>query len=111
MERIEPSIKCAFANDGVYGLQKLKNRHQQAPNIIFIDINMPRMNGIQCLAEIKRIPQLDEVPIYMYSTSAEQAIVKECMKLGATGFIKKEAELAQLERKFAQILSQLHKSF
>ena len=110
MEEAHSSVKCIFANDGVYALEKFSIDNSFVPDLIFIDINMPRMNGVQCLAEIKKIPSVKNVPAYMYSTSAEPEIVAECMKLGAAGFIKKEISIDELQKRFFQILSQVNKS-
>lgn len=110
MEEAYPAVKCIFANDGVHALEKFTVDNSFVPDLIFIDINMPRMNGVQCLAEIRKLSRLNHVPAYMYSTSAEPGIVAECMKLGAAGFIKKEISVDELQKKFLQILSQVNKS-
>jgi CheY-like chemotaxis protein len=110
MEEAFPSVKCVFANDGIYALEKFDADNTFIPDLIFIDINMPRMNGIQCLAEIKKLSRLNKVPAYMYSTSAEPQIVAECLELGAAGFIKKEVSVDELQKKISQILSQVNKS-
>src|SRR5215472_11773008 len=75
-----PLARCVFADDGVHALEKFKIDNTFIPHVIFIDINMPRMNGIQCLSEIKKLSRLQHIPAYMYSTSAERSIVEECLK-------------------------------
>jgi CheY-like chemotaxis protein len=102
-----PFARCVFANDGVYALEKFQTDNAFIPNIIFIDINMPRMNGIQCLAEIKKLSRLQHIPAYMYSTSAERSIVEECLKIGATGFIKKEINVEDLQQQLLRVFAQL----
>ena len=86
IRQISDNVECIFANDGMQALNKLQTDTSFTPGLIFIDINMPRANGIQCLAEIKKIKRLQHVPVYMYSTSAEKAIVEQCKNYGATGF-------------------------
>jgi CheY-like chemotaxis protein len=103
-------VRCICVSDCTKALEKLRNGTIAAPHLIFLDINMPRMNGIQCLAEIKSESFLSDIPIYMYSTSAEPAIVDECMNMGATGFVKKEVSISDLERKISQILTKLQGS-
>src|SRR4051812_3007075 len=83
MGEIDPSCKCVFANDGKDAVDLIKVHPKYKPDYIFIDINMPRMNGIECLTELRKFPQLSKVPIYMYSTSAESKLVKQCIELGA----------------------------
>src|SRR5258708_2806892 len=82
MKRAYPFAECVFANDGIYALEKFRTDSSFLPHIIFIDINMPRMNGIQCLLEIKKLSRLRHIPAYMYSTSAERSIVEECLQIG-----------------------------
>ena len=102
-----PFAECAFANDGVHALEKFKTHNSFLPSVIFIDINMPRMNGIQCLLEIKKLSRLQLIPAYMYSTSAERSIVEECLKFGAKGFIKKEINIEDLQKQLRHIFAQL----
>jgi len=101
------SAQCFFANDGIYALEKVRTNTSFIPDLIFIDINMPRMNGVQCLAEIKKIKHLQKVPAYMYSTSAEISIVEECKKLGAADFIKKHIDVEDLKNELIRIVSEL----
>src|SRR5689334_16627462 len=84
LQEVYERAECFFASDGFAALQKIKVNTSFLPHLIFIDINMPRMNGIQCLAEIRKIKRLEDVPVYMYSTSAEKVIVDTCKELGAT---------------------------
>jgi len=76
MREIYDKAECVFATDGIYALEKIKSNTSFIPDLIFIDINMPRMNGIQCLAEIKKIKRLQNVPAYMYSTSRKYQSLK-----------------------------------
>lgn len=103
-------LQCVCMDDCIQALKRLKDGTIAAPRLIFIDINMPRMNGIQCLAEIKAESHLRDIPVYMYSTSAEPAIVSECMSIGAAGFLKKEVSISDLESKISQILKKLQGS-
>ncbi len=106
MKETYPSVQCVFANDGIYALEKLKTDNSFTPSIIFIDINMPRMNGIQCLSEIKKLSRLQYIPAYIYSTSAEKSIVEECLRLGASGFIKKQVEIEELQKQLLKVFAQ-----
>jgi CheY-like chemotaxis protein len=96
-------VKCEFASDGVQALEKLGVDAYQ-PHLIFIDINMPKMNGMELLAELKQNPRLVKTPIYMYSTSDQKEIVTKCMELGASGFMKKSPDIEELRRGFTQLI-------
>jgi CheY-like chemotaxis protein len=102
---ISDNVECIFANDGMQALNKLKTDASFTPGLIFIDINMPKVNGMQCLSEIKKIKRLQHVPVYMYSTSAEQAIVEQCKNYGATGFIKKSIDVDDLKHDLEKVIS------
>jgi CheY-like chemotaxis protein len=108
LKEIQPLARCAFADDGIVALEKLRTDTSFLPQVIFIDINMPRMNGIQCLREIKRSSRLHHIPAFMYSTSAESSIVEECLKIGASGFIKKEIYVEALQKQLLQVLRQIN---
>ena len=111
IEKVMPIAKCEFADDGVHALKKLRSLDSLfLPDLIFIDINMPRMNGIECLAEIKKLTHLTDVPAYMYSTSDESFIVAKSLSAGAVGFVKKEVQPKELEMRLAKILKD-HKFF
>jgi CheY-like chemotaxis protein len=95
MEIASPSVKCIFANDGEHAINMLKDPQFQ-PDHIFIDMNMPRMNGFECLKQIKKIPRLSSTPLFVYSTSADPLVVTDVLKLGATQYIVKPTSLDQL---------------
>lgn len=102
ISEIDPSIRCVFANDGIDALEKLRVI-TPLPDCIFIDLNMPRMNGKECLAEIRKIERLNEIPIYIYSTSVDPKLVDECKELGAKQFIVKPPGLHLLTDILRQI--------
>jgi CheY-like chemotaxis protein len=95
VKEVDESIRCYFAEDGVKALEKL-NQSDFVPHCIFIDINMPRMNGMECLEQIKNIRRLQLVPVCMFSTSADPSIVAKTMELGAKDFIVKPANISVL---------------
>lgn len=88
-------VTCCFADDCFKGLEMLAHTDFN-PDFIFVDINMPKMNGIECLAKIRKIHRLDGVPVYMYSTSADEFIEERCINLGAAGLIKKETSISAI---------------
>ncbi|MCW3072719.1 MAG: response regulator receiver protein [Bacteroidetes bacterium] len=97
LEDMGEDIKCIHASDGVDALKKL-NENAFTPDYIFIDMNMPRMNGNQCLQEIRKIARLKDVPVYMYSTSADPDAVAATKELGAAGFIVKPTSVSELTK-------------
>jgi CheY-like chemotaxis protein len=82
----------------------LKEDRSFVPDYIFLDVNMPKMNGIQCLPEIKKLGHLKGVKIIMYSTSTDARIISDSIQLGADDFLVKPDKLGLLVNKLAQIL-------
>lgn len=105
LDSIEKPVECSFANDGVQALEKLNDDKSFIPDFIFIDMNMPRMNGIQCLEAIKKIDRLKEVILYMYSTAADPRTIAETQRLGAVEFIVKPSNFKELTQKLSQIFN------
>ena len=81
LERIDPSITCLKANDGYEALSILK-RLSFPPDIIFVDMNMPRMNGQKCILELKKTSALRDIPVVLFSTSISESDVEKLKRLG-----------------------------
>src|SRR3954447_10691318 len=93
LKKVDDSIDCVFANDGAEALQKFMNDESFMPDIIFLDLNMPQMNGKQCLSEIKKISRLQHIPVIIYTTTRSDADATETKMLGALDFITKPASI------------------
>ena len=68
IKEIDSSITCTTFFDGEQALGQLKNTGSEVPDLIILDTHMPKLNGKQILAELKRIPNLRDVPVVMYSS-------------------------------------------
>jgi CheY-like chemotaxis protein len=97
LEEVNPSIDFISAGDGYEALKLLKNLQNNSPDVIFLDLNMPRMDGKQCLAELKRDPRLHKIPVIMYTTSCQSKDIEEAMQKGAICFITKPTNLRDLK--------------
>ena len=87
--------QCIFTNNASDALQKLK-QNLFNPDYIFIDLNMPKLNGLQCLVEIRKHPQHLHTPVVIYSTSSEETHISQAMGLGASAFIIKPSSITLL---------------
>jgi len=105
LNEIEPSIKLFTAFNGDQALQKLKEWEGPLPDFIILDLNLPRMNGKKCLAEIKKNIALCEIPVVIYSTTSEKKIIAETEALGAACFIVKPNRLSLLCDSLRDLLS------
>lgn len=102
--RSDQSVNCVFANDGIHALEKINAEKDFVPDLIFIDLNMPRMNGQECLASLKKIGRLKNVPVYMYSTSADPSTIETSKELGAIDFIVKPTSITDLTKVLSTLL-------
>lgn len=103
-EEVDNTINCSFANDGVDAIEKLNNG-SVSPDIIFLDVNMPRMDGVECLRRIKKDENLKEIPVFMYSTTADPGTVSVTKKLGAKDFIVKPTNINELTNLLTRIFN------
>jgi len=103
-EEIDDNVRCSFAIDGVDALEKLSGS-SPLPDLIFLDVNMPRMDGIECLRRIKAADRLAHIPVFMYSTTADPDTVALAKKLGARDFIVKPSNITELANLLADIFS------
>jgi DNA-binding response OmpR family regulator len=95
LKQVRPQFTCFTAGNGYEALEKLDDEHF-IPHYIFLDLNMPRMNGKECLREIRKIKHLSHVPVVIYSTSSSIIDIRDTQALGATDFITKPFSIAEL---------------
>ena len=84
---------------------KVDNVEPELPDLLFLDINMPRKNGKECLAEIKLNNKLKQLPVIMFSTSYEKEVVNLLYNDGAQYFIRKPSEFSQFKKIIQQTLT------
>ncbi len=96
-ELIEPAQFTAV-HDGEQLMLLLKKETTRLPDVLFLDLNMPRKNGFECLAEIKHDEKLKSIPVIIFSTSFEQEVVNLLHKNGAQYFIRKPAAFALFQK-------------
>jgi CheY-like chemotaxis protein len=95
MSMCQPHIELCFACDGVEALKILESG-QVNPDIIFLDYNMPRMNGLECLKRLKANEDLKSIPTVMYTTSGNRDHEKTVLSFGADYYMRKSFGFEQL---------------
>jgi CheY-like chemotaxis protein len=103
VKEIGREYECIQAGHGVEALEKLRTS-DQLPDIIFLDLNMPLMNGWKCLEELKRDEKLERIPVIIYTTSDSKKDMELSKALGADYYLTKPADLADLPRKIDEAL-------
>lgn len=88
-------VKCSIQCSAVDALHQLANQ-RLSPDVIFLDLNMPVMNGQQFLVEIKKHEILQAIPIIVLSTSSHSATIALTKELGATDFVTKPDKFNEL---------------
>ena len=103
LQKINEQIQCEMVIDGVEAIKLLKSNLSARPDFIFIDVNMPRMDGLECLRQIKEIPEIRGARIFMFSTSSAPKLITNSKALGADGFIVKPPTISELTKKLAEL--------
>ena len=103
IREIDKSIKCSVANDGLEAILSLQTK-SPVPDLIFLDLNMPKMNGYQCLAQIKNEMMFKEIPIVIYTTSRIESDRDRTLKMGASYFLTKPSDFSELIDELTRIL-------
>jgi CheY-like chemotaxis protein len=102
VKEIDNSIIVLKATNGQEALHILEN-HMLMPDYIFLDINMPLMDGKTCLQEIKKSKKLQDIPVIMYSTTNNATEISNYKLMGAR-FLVKPHQFSKLVKSLAIIL-------
>jgi CheY-like chemotaxis protein len=100
---IDIHFRCWTAFNGIEAL-KLLGITDTRPDYIFLDLNMPRMDGRQCLRHLKNSPVFHTIPVFIYSTSRRPEDVEELISMGAAAFIVKPSKFQLLKEEIAAAL-------
>ncbi len=88
LAEVDPEISCVVASHGEDALEILE-QSDSLPDFIFLDINMPVMDGKRCLQELKKDNRYRHIPVIIYSTTSDQDEIGEFYNLGASTVIRK----------------------
>ena len=95
VKKMDDQYECLEAADGHDAIEQLKNT-TELPHYIFLDLNMPRMNGMECLATLKKEERLKDIPVIIYSTSTHSRDMELSSQLGAIYYLSKPVNVQQL---------------
>src|SRR5436309_14143464 len=96
LHSIYPAIECVIAKDGHDALDQM-NSGASMPTIIFMDLNLPRMNGYECMAALKKENKFRLIPVVIYTNSNRTTELKRISELGAKAFLTKLTNFAILK--------------
>jgi len=98
LEELPVAVNLATVNDGVQLMNLLSKKQESLPDLLFLDLNMPRKTGMECLSEIKRNEKLRHLPVIIFSTSINMEVMNELFNKGASHYIRKPAEFSKLKK-------------
>jgi CheY-like chemotaxis protein len=105
VREVDNTIQCFASTSGEEALRQLEHEVIVLPDLIFLDLNMPKLNGKQILQEIKNKNALKRIPVIMYSTSFAPRDIDEINRLGAVFHLLKPSRFNDLCKALGDILS------
>lgn len=96
------------ANNGMELMAYLTKKNARLPHLIFLDLNMPRKNGLECLKEIRGNEKLKDISIAIYSTSANEKDIEETFRNGANIYISKPGDFNILKKLLYKAVATTH---
>ena len=103
-EELKINTVVNTVNNGKELLNFLNHPETVLPNIIFLDLNMPVLNGIDCLKEIKLNDKFRDIAIAIYSTSSSDQDIENTFVLGANIYIKKPNNFNDLKKILSDVV-------
>lgn len=104
-DELKMKTKVQTYNDGVELMNYLMTENAILPHVLFLDLNMPKKNGIECLHEIKANKRFDDIAIAIYSTSSSEEHIEETFVNGANIYIKKPNDFNTLKKVLSDVVT------
>ena len=96
-------VLLSFAEDGEQLMRSLTR--EVLPDLIFLDLNMPLKNGIECLKIIRKNKNLDWLPVIIYTTSQDPDEIEQCYQLGANLYVVKPTSFENIIKTLRKVLT------
>ena len=113
LKEIPITTQLTTVQDGEKLLKYLSENSENLPDVLFLDLSMPRKTGFECLSEIKANNKLKDLKVIMFSTAFtrgidfEKNMINTLRTMGAQDYIRKPAEFAELKQVIHQALVQM----
>lgn len=105
LKELNLQTELVVSEDGAELMSALEENVPPIPYVIFIDLNMPRKNGFECLKEIRESDKLKDIPVVVLSTSDHENIIEDTYSLGANLFLRKPASFRLLKKAIEMVLT------
>jgi CheY-like chemotaxis protein len=110
LSELDNATRLTAVNDGEQLMDYLTEHPEDLPDVLFLDINMPRKSGYECMSEIKGNPLLKDLFVVMFSTfysrqiNYEQEMLIKLHNIGMEDFIRKPQDFEQLKQTILKVL-------
>jgi CheY-like chemotaxis protein len=105
IDKVKIKTVLKMVNDGVELMEYLYNPENPKPHVVFLDLNMPRKGGVECLEEIRANKEYNGLTVAIYSTSASDNDIEETFVKGANIYIRKPNDFKILQKVISEVLS------
>ena len=99
------TLHLNWVKDGEELMRELRESSAKIPDMVFLDINMPRKNGFECLTDIRNDKNLAHLPVIIFSTSNDKALVNWMYNAGANLYLCKPTNFRNLKRSIQSAIS------
>jgi len=105
LKELPISATLSTVNNGIQLMNYLLAKSDNLPDVLFLDLNMPRKSGIECLTEIKMIDKLKDLPVIIFSTSLNMEVVDLLYQKGAHYYIRNPGDYDKLKKLIFEAIS------
>ncbi|EKB58177.1 response regulator [Bergeyella zoohelcum] len=104
-DELKINTKVHTFNDGAELMNFLNEEEEKLPEILFLDLNMPKKNGFECLTEIRSNPKFKDIVVAIYSTSSSEEHIEQTFVNGANIYIKKPSSFNDLKKILSSVVT------
>jgi CheY-like chemotaxis protein len=105
LEELPLSTQLTTVKNGEELIETITKKGNKLPDVIFLDLNMPRKSGFASLGQIKRSTELEDLRVIIFSTASDMETVKKVYRDAAHFYITKPADFSQLKRVIYEALT------
>ncbi len=110
LEDLPLTFRLITVQNGEELMLLLNDSSRPLPDVLFLDLNMPRKNGFECLKEIRGNETLNQLPVIIFSSAYAPDIVDQLYKDGAQYYVRKPDDISQYKKVIYQSLHLKHKN-
>ena len=102
-KRVNISLSITVARDGLEALEYLNDPTSSVPDLVLLDLKLPKVNGLEVLKGLRSTERARRIPVVVFTSSNEQADVIGCFDAGANGFVRKSVDFEDYMEKISKL--------